>query len=203
MIQVPEILVAEAHANSIFKLFEEEYTIFTNKDTKPIWFVREFIKSKSPIETLMSGILFRLIGYYDIGKDETDLNPELHTCEFVTTGGSILKLTPKYYNTHHQIKIEREVKVGQYRVDFMITVDDVKKIGIECDGYAFHEKSQEQMIYEKERDRFLTSSEIEMLHFMGKEIRDSMITNDKDWVSGGISIFRTVFSRVYKALYKD
>lgn len=203
MILASEELVAEAHANSMFEIFKEEYTIATNTETKPIWFIKEFIKSKSPIETLMAGILFRLIGYYEHGTDETGWEFDLHTCELVTPGGNTLKLTPKHYNTNHQIKIEREVKVGPYRVDFMITVDDVKKIGIECDGYAFHEKSQEQMIYEKERYRFLTSSGIEMLHFMGKEIRDSMITKEKDWIIGGCSIFWEVFPRIYKALYKD
>jgi len=70
----------------------------------------------------------------------------------------------------------------QYRVDFAIlgikpSYDEnfiykrnVNKVIVECDGNEFHEKTKEQVIYEKKRDRFLQSYGLKILRFSGSEI---------------------------------
>lgn len=67
------------------------------------------------------------------------------------------------------IDIKAQVKVGKYRVDFMIT-GNMPATVVECDGHDWHEKSREQAAKDKKRDRFLQSQGFRVFHFTGSEI---------------------------------
>lgn len=63
-------------------------------------------------------------------------------------------------------------KIGKYRVDFVCyfwMFNEVKYI-IECDGHNFHEKTKEQVVYDKQRERFLVSEGYKVLRYSGSEI---------------------------------
>ena len=54
-----------------------------------------------------------------------------------------------------------QYKIGKYIVDFLVGYDNEgleQKVVIECDGHDFHEKTKEQVAYDKKRERFLTSN---------------------------------------------
>lgn len=70
------------------------------------------------------------------------------------------------------ICVEPQMKIGKYRVDFLVTFlrDKKRKIIIECDGHDFHEKTKEQAKHDKERDRYFTAEGYEIYHYTGSEI---------------------------------
>lgn len=83
--------------------------------------------------------------------------------------------------------IEPQAQIGEYRVDFLITLEDreeflmnknskphlkIKKdyIIIECDGHDFHEKTKEQAAKDKKRDRELQKLGYPVFRYTGSEI---------------------------------
>lgn len=75
-----------------------------------------------------------------------------------------------------------QVQIGKYRVDFIVSLSkypkhdgtqDVSEVIVECDSQAFHERSEKERRYEKERDRFLQRNGHKVFHFTGKEIKDT------------------------------
>ena len=70
------------------------------------------------------------------------------------------------------ICVEPQIKIGKYRVDFLITFlrNKKRKIVVECDGHDFHEKTKEQAKHDKERDRYFTAEGYEVYHYTGSEI---------------------------------
>ena len=94
-----------------------------------------------------------------------------------TTFGSVLG-----YDLVPQFCVARESKDGNgkstepFRIDFAVhevgadyTFTNTK-IAIECDSFAFHERSSGQFTYEKERDRFLHLQGWHVIRFAGSEI---------------------------------
>ena len=72
-----------------------------------------------------------------------------------------------------------QVVIGKYRVDFEVyfgrydykNKDFIyKKVIVECDSQEFHERTEKERRYEKERDRFLIKESYYVFHFTGKEI---------------------------------
>jgi very-short-patch-repair endonuclease len=69
-------------------------------------------------------------------------------------------------------------RILNYRVDFMVwsvaptPSGDIKllKFIIECDGHDFHEKTKQQVAYDKKRDRDLQALGFRVLRFSGSEI---------------------------------
>lgn len=78
------------------------------------------------------------------------------------------------------ICIKPQEKIGQYRVDFLISFNSYnrrtglpkldKTVIVECDSQQFHERDEEERRYEKKRDRFLVSKGYKVFHFTGSEI---------------------------------
>lgn len=74
--------------------------------------------------------------------------------------------------------ITPQVKIGNYRVDFLaeifsldyIEIAPLVKIIIEIDGHEFHEKTKKQAARDKKRDRDLSEHCDAILHFTGSEI---------------------------------
>ena len=64
-------------------------------------------------------------------------------------------------------------KVGQYRVDFLLSSrhsDGDRIVVVELDGHNFHDKNKAQRSYEKARDRFLQRNGYKVLHFTGSDV---------------------------------
>ncbi len=81
-----------------------------------------------------------------------------------------------YYN--YGIEVKAQANFGDYRVDFALNsyVSEIKRtVVVELDGHEFHDRTEKQRRYEKERDRYLQSSDDinAVLHYTGKEITDS------------------------------
>lgn len=65
-----------------------------------------------------------------------------------------------------------QVVIGDYRVDFLLRdgFKDERGIVVECDGHDFHERTKEQAIRDRSRDRWLTLQGYTVLRFTGAEV---------------------------------
>jgi very-short-patch-repair endonuclease len=68
-----------------------------------------------------------------------------------------------------------QVRVGPYRVDFMLIGQRVDReppcvVVVECDGHEFHEKTKEQAARDKARDRDLQERGMQVFRFAGSEV---------------------------------
>lgn len=128
-------------------------------------------KTQSPIEMYMLLALFVYSHY--IAYDVFLLQPETSDREFHETINEGL-LT---------IVIQPQVKIGNYRVDFLVTCSggryweyqnpvklETTKLIVECDGHDFHERTKEQARKDKERDRELQKLGFRVFRFAGSEI---------------------------------
>lgn len=71
----------------------------------------------------------------------------------------------------HYWRINTQVKIHDYRVDFTVSSADTKKVlVIECDGHDYHERTKEQAARDRKRDRTLTSLGYCVIRFTGSEI---------------------------------
>ena len=101
--------------------------------------------------------------------------------------------------------VERQVQIGKYRVDFVVSAWTFgrvwggkdgpqdgparwRKLIVECDGHDFHERTKEQAARDRSRDRALTALGLEMFRFTGSELwRDPMGCAEQvyDWCAKG------------------
>ena len=95
-----------------------------------------------------------------------------------------LGLPVKDHASYDWFSIQPQVKLGEYRVDFLVTYSHValpaegrpgydpvsQQAVIECDGHDFHERTKEQARRDKQRDRFLQSMGMPVFRFTGSEI---------------------------------
>lgn len=63
----------------------------------------------------------------------------------------------------------QQASVAQYRVDFVVLHAEHIVI-IECDGHAFHERTQAQARHDRKRDRFMLDAGFHVRRFTGSEI---------------------------------
>ncbi|MBX9901448.1 MAG: endonuclease domain-containing protein [Burkholderiaceae bacterium] len=78
------------------------------------------------------------------------------------------------------ILISPQVKIGNYRIDFMVSYygygdpgkTKLREVVVECDGTAFHERTEKERRYEKQRDRYMQKLGLKVFRFTGKEILD-------------------------------
>lgn len=74
------------------------------------------------------------------------------------------------------IYVEPQVKIGPYRVDFLIYQRGIGPdshfgpVIVELDGHNFHDKDKKQRSYEKARDRYFVKSGHRVLHYTGADI---------------------------------
>lgn len=74
--------------------------------------------------------------------------------------------------------IEPQARVGKYRADFIVSsiwkraVDETpaRRIVLECDGHAFHERTPEQAKRDRRRDRVMQADGFLVMRFTGSEI---------------------------------
>lgn len=67
------------------------------------------------------------------------------------------------------VKVEQQVQIGPYRVDFLVTGSMPSTI-VECDGHDWHERTKEQAARDKKRDRWLQAQGHRVFRFTGSEI---------------------------------
>jgi very-short-patch-repair endonuclease len=68
-----------------------------------------------------------------------------------------------------------QVNVDRFRMDFLVAYIDSGAarfgiVGVECDGHSFHERTPEQALRDKSKDRDLLSAGIPIIRFTGREI---------------------------------
>ena len=68
-----------------------------------------------------------------------------------------------------EVSIKAQQQIGRYRVDFLIVRRTIKLV-VECDGHEFHERTKEQAVTDKARDRYLTKEGYRVFRFTGSEI---------------------------------
>jgi very-short-patch-repair endonuclease len=74
------------------------------------------------------------------------------------------------------LHIQPQFQVGKYTVDFLVyytpsvLTPRYKKVIVELDGHAFHDKDKNQRAYEKARDRYLVKEGYSVLHYTGSEL---------------------------------
>lgn len=75
---------------------------------------------------------------------------------------------------HSAVHFAQQVKIGQYRADFVFTVEDPAgkscRLVVEIDGHDFHERTKEQAQRDKARDRYMTGEGIQVMRYTGSEI---------------------------------
>jgi very-short-patch-repair endonuclease len=103
----------------------------------------------------------------------------------------------KEENVFDEIIIEPQVIIGKYRIDFRVKYKEItpdfdneieyngkkipgtkiieKELLIECDGHDFHEKTKEQAMKDRKKDRILQSLGFKIFRFTGSEIYNDPI----------------------------
>ncbi|MGG3920984.1 DUF559 domain-containing protein [Geobacillus thermodenitrificans] len=112
------------------------------------------LKCESPIEQLL---LVHLLRWYEYASGEF---------RYFDTDANVRLFTQK----------EVEYRGNKYRIDIVIEVDFMGKtyrFAIECDGHEFHEKTKEQALRDKRRERNLMSLGFHVIRFTGSEIWNS------------------------------
>ena len=149
--------------------FQEEYTQeYLEKAKEEIMCLYEEADArgiKSPIERM----LFMAI------KGEVILN-HIPKVDADVIGKSRIALIKGF-------EIIPQYKIGKYYIDFRAinhfsitdlntnkSVDGSREVLIECDSQKWHERSEEERRYEKDRDRFLQKKGYKVFHYTGKEI---------------------------------
>lgn len=77
---------------------------------------------------------------------------------------------------NYQLIPQYDVVFGsrKYILDFAYISNDFK-LGIECDGHEFHEKTKEQVDYGNNRDYDLQKNGFQVLHFSGSQLYNEPI----------------------------
>lgn len=80
-----------------------------------------------------------------------------------------------------ELSVEPQARVLDWPVDFLIRVRTSEEVGrlhkavVECDGHDFHERTKDQAVRDRSRDRRLQEAGIRVFRFTGAEIyRDPM-----------------------------
>ena len=72
------------------------------------------------------------------------------------------------------VRFQQQVKLGQYRADFLFTVKPEaggqKELVVEIDGHDFHERTKQQAARDKARDRWMTGAGYVVIRFTGSEL---------------------------------
>jgi len=77
---------------------------------------------------------------------------------------------------HSELGFFPQHRVGKYAADFIVKYDEVSRnrvvneILVECDSQEWHERTEVQRRYEKERDRFFIKQGYRVFHYTGAEI---------------------------------
>jgi len=124
---------------------------------------------KSPIEQAL------FIGIHTVAKSNfMDFSEPLSATE-VSPG---LSITP-------------QKKIGPYYADFVVEfyrrndsgTNLLRSVVVECDGTAFHERTEKERRHEKLRDRYMQKMDLKVFRYTGKEILDNPYKVAKEIIS--------------------
>jgi len=157
-IEIPENIVAFINTCCV------EVGKFTkNRHFDDIFCGIKFFKMNSPIEQMLYCALLTVQRVNDIEW----------------TAPIILDKTTFYSG----LAIQPQAQIGKYRVDFKITYHQrylelpdgstegfKNELIVECDSQQFHERTEKERRYEKERERYLKKQGFAVFRYTGKEI---------------------------------
>jgi very-short-patch-repair endonuclease len=73
-----------------------------------------------------------------------------------------------------------QFQIGKYRADFMVAYyrfqGETSRVVVECDGTAFHERTELERHREKARDRYMQKEGWKVFRYTGREIMDDPYT---------------------------
>lgn len=92
-------------------------------------------------------------------------NPRLNASGSITiwTNDAVIEGTGK-------LTILVQSKLGRFRPDFMLYMQDGRQVLIECDGIEWHDRTNQQFISERQRERDLLILGWPTMRFTGSEI---------------------------------
>ncbi len=152
--------------------------------------IRKYFRlCESPMEQIF---LFHILNYQPYRFEDCHVGLD------IATERPVLVCRPRDSDLHQfnvkiivQHELSRENKKGKYRTDFLFEVfrdaeikaeneqgfieiekmaEIVARIILEVDGHDFHEKTKEQAIRDKSRDRFMTKKGFPIFRFTGSEV---------------------------------
>lgn len=92
---------------------------------------------------------------------------EIFMSAFYTVKWCLGDAQPDIWN----VSLEPQFKIGSYRVDFVAKNScEGLSVIVECDSQQFHDRTEKERRYEKQRDRFLQEKGYRIFHFTGSEI---------------------------------
>lgn len=119
---------------------------------------------ESPIEKIMAAALVA----------ENEAHAALRFAHFLDQRFCWETRLDKNPNGAGGVHLYQQVKVGEYRVDFLLEVTSYAgKVGllvVECDGHEYHERTKAQAARDRSRDRWMTSKGVTVMRFTGSEI---------------------------------
>lgn len=121
----------------------------------------------SPIESMLATALYAQTAY----RTRTQFPIRFVTCADGKHG-------PAEGVDHAMVCIASQVRVLDWLVDYTIWAHDGgswRRLIIECDGHDFHERTKEQAIRDRERDRRLQQHGETIFRFTGSEIWNNAI----------------------------
>lgn len=139
----------------------------------------EWAKGDSEIERLFHAAIFARVKFGWSYFDDAALAPSPEHAERART--------EKKDFFQDTLIIEKQVNIGDFRVDFLISawtdgavvggIDGPsvglprwRKLVVECDGHGYHERTKEQAAKDRSRDRILTSLGLDVFRFTGSEL---------------------------------
>ena len=118
---------------------------------------------ENPVDSPLEQILYIAFELVREVMDMPLVEPGLFNDEDIFVG---LGLRPQYV-------------ISKYRVDFLAiygrihrNIYEYEEVVIECDSQLFHDRTESERRYEKQRDRFLQKNGYKVFHYTGKEIMD-------------------------------
>lgn len=159
---------ADAIVADIFRSFSATLTGRISESVSSAPFMKPGV---SPIERVLGTALEVFwVGTYNLLAMEKGC-PKI--AEFFYSPGvmleELMENTPPY-----ALAFWHQVKIGPYEADFVAYFKrknrDPVWVGIKCDGHDFHDRTKEQAIHDRKRDRYFQTRGLSIFRFTGSEI---------------------------------
>jgi very-short-patch-repair endonuclease len=155
----------------------------------------KYIKSEPTINILHTGY-----------NNETDILAKMKICELEENGKEYIfslvldfsDLGESHNNQYIVCLFVPQYRRLNYTVDFAFFANEIPDVslGVEIDGYEWHDKTKEQAARDKRRDRELLLAGLPTIHFAGTEV----YSNAMQTVEDTVKIFS---SMIFEGVYKD
>lgn len=147
------------------------------------------LKLEDDVEKVLNSFS-ELVGRAENHSFHVDLSNECFDCElespiekiFLIAFKAVGRINGHFHEIGQSVSIDPQKKIDKYRVDFEVALihweksQTIRRAVVECDGHEFHDRSEPERRYEKQRDRYLQSLGYRIFHFTGKEIKDDPVS---------------------------